>query len=263
MKGFFVKLLVICLGILGLLKALETRLTFPLDPTPVTAAEVGLRDVTVLPLAPKDGVDVFAWLHSPPKDAPLIVYFQGNAGHLGHRAERFLRFSRHGFGWAALAYRGAGGAGGVASEATLMADATLLINALKARFPNRPLIYYGESLGTGVAAQLAVTHPPAKLVLEAPYTSIPDAAIHGQAPASVAALFENQFNTLEHISQVRSQLLILHGTLDKTIPIAQGEAVFEAAASPDKTLLRLKGIGHGDVWTSAVQRKLWQFFRSP
>ncbi len=261
MKGIAVKLLIVVFSLLGLLKFFETSMTFPLDPTVVQPEQVGLTGVEVVTLTTEDGNSVVVWLHAGPPDAPMVVYFQGNAGNLGNRAERFKRFTRQGFGWAALAYRGSNGSTGTPSEAPLMADAAQLIALLQDRDPDRPLIYYGESLGTGIVTQLATTHPPAKLVLEAPYTSIPDAAVFGTAPASLAVLFKNQFRTIDHIADVTAPLLILHGTEDQVIPFAHGQQVYQAAASPDKTLLQLDGIGHGNVWTVPAQAALWRFLR--
>lgn len=263
MRRFGIKVLVICLGLLGVLKAFETRLTFPLDATPILPEQVGLHGVKRLVFETNDGENVVAWHHPAPPGAPTILYFQGNAGNLGSRAQRFERFRQNGFGWTALGYRGSSGSTAGPSEKTLMADAVQLVELLHQSTPKPTLIYYGESLGTGIAAQLAITHPPEKLVLEAPYRRIPDAAVYGIAPNSLAVLFKNQFNTLDHITRVDSPLLILHGTDDQTIPFSHGEAVFAASASADKTLLRLDGVGHHNVWTAPAQEALWRFLNTP
>jgi hypothetical protein len=38
--------------------------------------------------------------------------------------------------------------------------------------PSKKLIYFGESLGSGVAVQMATERPPGLLMLHAPYTSV-------------------------------------------------------------------------------------------
>ena len=262
MRRFGLKILILSLGLLGLLKAFETQLTFPLDPTPVAPSDVGLRGVEVIEMPTADGETVIVW-HKPAAPlAPHIVYFPGNAGNLGNRAQRFQRFEAQGIGWTALAYRGSTGSTGSPSEPVLMADARLLIARVTEPRPAASLIYYGESLGTGIAVQLAAAVPPRAVILEAPYRSLPDAALYGIAPASIAVLFNNQFNTLDHIASVTAPLLILHGTDDEVIPFSHGQAVFDAAASPDKTFMALDGIGHANVWTAQAQRALWQFLRA-
>ena len=95
-----------------------------------------------------------------------------------------LRWPRH---WRAQTwrcscfdYRGFGGNPGSPTEAGLKHDA----RAARAYVISRPdvdpqrIVYFGESLGTAVAADLAVDHPPAALILRSPFTSLTDVGRH-------------------------------------------------------------------------------------
>ncbi|MFT5345122.1 MAG: alpha-beta hydrolase superfamily lysophospholipase, partial [Dinoroseobacter sp.] len=185
----------------------------------------------------------------------------GNAGGLGNRSQRFEAMIRAGLGVNALAYRGSTGSGGTPSEEALRADAKLLAQLTAAQYPGVEIAYYGESLGTGVAAWLATEIAPARMVLEAPYTSIPDAALQTKAPGWVRVLFANLWDTEGHIAFVTAPLLVLHGIEDQVIPVEQGRAVYEAAGSADKRILTLPGVGHHDVWQPEVQAEFLKFLK--
>ena len=54
-------------------------------------------------------------------------------------------------------------------------------------------------------------------------------------------------------------LYILHGAADPLVPPAQGRAVYDAAASAQKTFDLVAGAGHVDVWQPDAQRRLFAF----
>ena len=89
-----------------------------------------------------------------------------------------------------------------------------------------------ESLGTGVAAELATRHPARALVLEAPFTSLPDAGAHAYPFLPVRHLTWDQFNTIDKMDQIDMPVMILHGEADRVVPADMGRAVFDAAQHP-------------------------------
>ena len=54
-----------------------------------------------------------------------------------------------------------------------------------------------------------------------------------------------RYDNLAKVADLSMPLLVIHGTEDSTVPLSQGEAVFDRAAGP-KTLLRVRGAGHND-----------------
>ena len=255
-----IAILAVCAGLLGLLKLFETQLTYPLDPTDVRPAEIGLAMQRQIMTTP-DGTEVIVWHAPPAAGQPIVLYFQGNAGGLGNRAQRFEVMMRAGLGISALAYRGSTGSGGAPYQQALSADAKLLAQLTAAQYPEVEIAYFGESLGTGVAAWLATEIAPARMVLEAPYTSIPDAALQSDAPGWVRVLFANLWDTEVHVASVTAPLLVLHGIEDQVIPVEQGRAVYGAAGSTDKRILTLPGVGHQDVWQPEVQAEFLKFLK--
>jgi uncharacterized protein len=101
----------------------------------------------------------------------------------------------------------------------------------------------GESLGTGVAVDLAARHRVGALVLDSPYSSIVDVAAARYWMFPVRLLMRDQFHSDQKIGEVASPALIVHGTADATIPIRYAEKLFALAREP-KEFVRVDGAGH-------------------
>jgi uncharacterized protein len=224
---------------------------FPTHAT-LTPDKVGLTGVQVMALGTPDGETVALWYAQAKADHPTILFFQGNAGEIGDRAARFAFYQRRGFGVAFLSYRGFGGSTGDISETGLMIDANAAYDWLLAQgVPPDRIVLVGESLGTGVAVQLAARHPVAAVVLGAPYTAAVDVAAGIYPWLPVRLLMKDQFRSIDHIGAVTAPLLILHGTRDAVIPFAQGQQLFTAANAP-KQFEELTGAGHQALFDPAT-----------
>jgi hypothetical protein len=121
------------------------------------------------------------------------------------------------------------------TEAALTADARAIVAALP-QFLGRdpgPLLLYGESLGAAIAIKLAAEGTGDGLILQSPFTSIRD-IVRAQYPQEdVAHLFREVWDSRARIGAVRQPLLVLHGTTDRLVPVAQGETIHaEAGIAP-------------------------------
>ena len=107
---------------------------------------------------------------------------------------------------------------------------------------------FGESLGSAVAVQLALEREAAALVLESPFSSIPDMA-RAAYPflPPVGALIRTRYDTLAKAPRVRVPVLVLHGERDEIVPLEQARRVFEAAPQP-KRFFAIPGAGHNDTY---------------
>lgn len=219
-------------------------------------AEKGLADVAVIGLTAADGTRLAAWYGAPAAGRPTVLYFPGNAGNVSGRAERFRQIRESGFGLLALSYRGYAGSDGAPSERALVADGLAAFDWLAAR--GGPIVVHGESLGTAVAVQTAAARPAAALVLEAPFTAAVDLAARRYPWVPVSYLMRDPFLSRDHIGRVEEPLLVVHGTADPVVPVAQGRALFEAAKAP-KRLLVVEGAGHSDLWRHGLWPAVVQF----
>lgn len=227
---------------------LERRLMYFPGTTYIPPAQAGLAGVQEKILATADGERVMAWFSPPKPGRRTLLYFHGNAGALDTRAERIARYAAEGLGIFIMTYRGFAGSSGSPSEDVNVADANLAYQTLvELGLSPADVVVYGESLGTGVAVQLAAVRPVGGLVLEAPYTSMPDlAALHYPLLALPGRIFmRNRYDTRRHIVSVTAPLLIIHGEADGIIPVEMGREIHALAGSP-KTIHTFPGAGHAD-----------------
>ncbi len=108
------------------------------------------------------------------------------------------------------------------------------------------LVYFGESLGSAVAVELAVDHPPAALILRSPFTSAVDVGQFHYRLLPVHWLLRDRFPSIDRIAHVRAPVLVIAGDRDGIVPVDQSRRVFDAANAP-KSLVIVSGADHNDA----------------
>jgi len=240
-------------GLIGLVavvafgaRYIEHKLLYALSPALVTPEAAGLDGVRLERLNGADGAEIVTWYAPARRGQPTLLYFHGNAGDLSMRAERMANYLKRGQGMMMMAYRGYSGSTGKPSEKANVADALLAFDTLLAKGVRADdIVLYGESLGSGVAVQVAAQRPAGGLILDAPYTSIVDVAELHYPYLPARLLMRDRYDTLRHIGKVEAPLLIVHGGRDALIPIDMGRRVL-AAARAEKRMVELPGAGHSD-----------------
>lgn len=233
------------LSLVGVLYWQQRRFLFPATRIAVTAAQAGLERFTDIVIETPDGERLQAWWTPPMPGRALILYFHGNGGSLWNRRERARLVTQDGRGLLMVSYRGYGASTGDPSEDGLRVDAAAAY-AWLARYAPARIVLYGESLGTGVAVRLAGDVPVGGLVLDAPYTSTADVAQTLFCYVPVSLLMRDQFRSIDRVGRVRVPILVMHGSRDGVIPIAQGRALYAAANEP-KRFLELTDVDHVGV----------------
>lgn len=228
---------------------------------PAAAAE-DLSNVREVTLQTPDGQSLVCWYGAAVGDKPTVLYFHGNAGNHASRSGRVAAYMGEGYGFFIMAYRGYSGSTGQPSEQANVADAKLAYEHLRSiGVPPEKIIVYGESLGTGVATQIAAAKPAAGLILDSPFTSMVDAAHHHYPYLPVAIIISDTYNTMHYIDKIGVPLLILHGEQDDVIPVDMGKRVFGAALQP-KSLVTYPEGGHIDHWQYGSYDTVFQWLRS-
>lgn len=195
---------------------------------------------------------------APDAAAPVLVFFHGNAGTLGRVSLKMTPWRRFGLGLFAATYRGYEGNPGSPDEVGLYADGRAVLDWLALQgIPSGRVILYGESLGSGVAAQLALERPVRGLVLEAPFVSMAEVAAHHYPWTPARLVVRDRFDTLAKIGRIACPLLILHGTADRTIPLSHSERL--AGANPAAQLVVLSEAGHLDLHERGATEALQAF----
>ncbi|MEA2895551.1 MAG: uncharacterized protein QOJ84_1166 [Bradyrhizobium sp.] len=234
-------------GGLALLYFAQRSILFPIPETRRTspkAAGFPLAEEHVLQTS--DGEQIIAW-HVPPRAAsPVVIFFHGNGDILAWRAPWFAALTADGTGLIAVSFRGYAGSSGSPTETGLINDAEAAYAFAARRYAPDRIVVWGYSLGSGPAVALAAKRRIARLILEAPYTSIADVAAGAFPFAPVRWFVHDQFHADQWIANVTSPVLFMHGGRDRTIPIRFGERLYELARDP-KQMVRFPEGGHDDL----------------
>ena len=184
----------------------------------------------------------------PSADAPVIVHFHGNGEQLADLGLVVSRLRQSGFGVLAVEYPGYGLAPGSPSQATLLSAAREAVAHARERLgvPKERIVLSGQSLGSGVASQLAAQGEGTALVLLSPFTSMPELAARLFPALPVGQLVLDRFDTRAIAPAVRIPVLIVHGDRDEIVPFSMGEEL--ARTFPDARLKRVAGAHHNDLW---------------
>lgn len=221
---------------------------FPFADHELTPSELGLPYDDVW-LRAEDDVRLHGWFLPVPEAAFVVLLFHGNAGNISHRLDRtLLLHSKLQSSVFLFDYRGYGKSEGSPDEEGTYQDGRAAYRYLIERgFAPDRILLFGESLGAAVAVQIAREHEAAALILESPFTSIPDMARAVYPFLPLGQLVRTRYDSLGKIAEVRMPLLILHGTRDGTVPFEQGERLFQAASEP-KRFHAIPGAGHNDTF---------------
>ncbi len=249
------------LGVCGLLWAFQEKLIF--HPRPV------IRTPPDPPAAPVEIARADAmlrgWVVNADSKGPLVVYFGGNAEEV----------SRNTHNWAArnattvlLNYRGYGDSTGTPGESALRADAVAISDWARARFPDRPLVLFGQSLGSGVAVLAAPAVKPDAMILISPYRSVEHIARRTLPFVPVRPLLRHRFDAEAAVADL-PRTLIMASPIDGVIGYPENEAMVESINAHAKFPVELRTFqlrhnqffNHPPVW-QAVDEFLEQISES-
>ena len=229
---------------------LERRVSYsPVREVVYSPSDVGVAYDEVW-LKSADGVALHGWFVPGERDVTFL-WLHGNGGNIAYHLEHLRDLHANlGVGVLLFDYRGFGRSGGIATEKGFYRDAAAALGHLKGRAgvdPDR-IVYFGQSLGTAIAVELATHEAPLGLILEAPFPSGPYMA-HRMLPFLPMwfhrYVVPNRFDTAARLRRLSAPLLIVHGELDTTVPHEAGEAVLAAANEP-KEMLTVPRAGHVD-----------------
>jgi hypothetical protein len=178
----------------------------------------------------------------------VVAYFHGNGEDLADSIPMISLLRSLGMGVLAVEYPGYGIAGGTPSESGAYAAAESALGWLRAERgvgPDR-VVLLGQSLGSGVAAEMAKRGLGSRLVLISPFTSIPDMA-RRIIPFFPSRFVRHRFDTLSKAPGIALPVLVIHGTEDEVVPFAMGERL--ARTFPSAQLVVVAEGRHNDLLT--------------
>lgn len=211
-----------------------------------TGAELG-RPFEDIYFTTSDGKKLNGWFFPADTNAPhsqlAVLVCHGNGGNISHRLDLSRVLLGCGLNVFVFDYRGYGKSEGRPSEEGTYLDAQAAYEWLRQKgFSGSNVLSYGESLGGGVASELAVRERVGGLILQSTFTSIPDVGAELFPWLPVRWLAGIHYNTLSKLPRLHVPVLILHSRSDEMIGFVHSQRNFSAANEP-KLFWELNG-GH-------------------
>jgi fermentation-respiration switch protein FrsA (DUF1100 family) len=206
-----------------------------------------------LPVAPEDvyfttpdGVRLHAWLfRAAPPDAPLMIYFHGNAGHLAGRGPIAAEFASRGVSVFVFDYRGFGRSEGRPSESDVHIDSLAAYDVARAHTGTHPgrIVLYGESIGGPYAARVGVQREACCAVIENSFPSLSRMANALYRPMPMGWFARGLLLTQSWLNSAGRPVLVTHGKRDEVVPIHLGKELYDGL-SVEKEWFASEMAGH-------------------
>jgi len=182
----------------------------------------------------EDNLDLISWYHNKNSNKyKTILFLHGNAGSLSNRIHKINHFKNIDVNFLIIAWRGFSGNKGIPTEDGLYEDATSAVKWLKSKgINNNNIIIYGESLGTGVAIEIAQNKNFAGIILESPFTSMIEAGKSKYPFLPIKLLLKDKYESDKKIKNVSSPILVMHGKVDRIVPFNMGKKIYDLANEP-------------------------------
>jgi hypothetical protein len=240
----------VAVGAAGVL--IERPLLFPgagKGRTPNLPAEAQLLRI------PAKGREEVAYFFAPRAGARVVVHFHGNAEQLADLTGFADRFVREGLGFLAVEYPGYGLSAGEPTEASLDDAAQAALDYLREMLhvPTDRIVIEGQSIGTGVAVEMARRGLGSRLMLISPYTSVADLGKSVLPYHPRKLLVRDQFDSEAKAPTIVMPTLIIHGGRDEVVPTWMGRRL--ASLFPHSELLVVDDAEHNDL---RPRPEVWQ-----
>lgn len=209
-----------------------------------TGAELGRPFENVF-FEANDGVRLNGWFFAASPGslqrsmAALVCH--GNGGNISLGLELCSALLELGLSVFLFDYRGYGRSGGHPSEEGTYLDAQAAHHWLRSKgFDGADILAYGESLGGGVAAELALREPTAGVVLQSTFTSIEDIGAELFPWLPVRWLHRIRYDTRGKLPRLHAPVLVMHSPDDRLVRFHHAQENFAAANEP-KLFWELRG----------------------
>jgi pimeloyl-ACP methyl ester carboxylesterase len=254
--------LAVLLALLALLWQSQERILFQPPRYYETPMETGRASYRA-----SDGQPLTCFIVGDPDVAPgVLLCFHGNADLAMWQLEWARSVEGHsGYAVMLAEYRGYMSLGGKPTYSTTKLDALAAYEYLGSAFSidSSRIAYFGHSLGSAIAVELAEVHPPRALLLQAPFSSARAMArLIVTPPVAVIwrAVSRIHFDTTRVVSRLDVPVSVSHGKRDRIVPFRMGLEVY-AAARQKGQLLIVEKAGHSDV-AEVAGEEYWKWINA-
>lgn len=164
------------------------------------------------------------------KHALLICHGIGETVEYWGTAQRLL--AEHGVASLVFNYSGYGRSSGRIHALQCERDALAAFAYMQELLPDVPASLLGFSMGTGIAASIAMDVKAEKLFLCAGYTTFREAACSIGWPKVLRGMAPDVWDTRETLRTIHVPVVIVHAERDQLFPVSMAEELRRVCASP-------------------------------
>ena len=236
----------------------QTSLIYP-APRAIGQPAGGFEQVTY---ETSDGLALGAGYRAAAPGFPTILYFHGNGAEWVSSVVATDRLVPAGYGVLAAEYRGYCGNPGTPSEQGLYRDGRAALAFLRTKgVQPHDMVIIGNSIGSGVATQMATEVIPRALVLISPFASLSQLAAEKLRWLPTGLLLRDRYDNAAKLAGVAAPVLILHGDADTLIPHTHARHL--ATAHPRAEVRIFPARGHDLAWDEAAEEAVLEFLDRP
>ena len=210
-----------------------------------------------------DDAAIGARFHMADKTGGNILFFHGNGEIVSDYDDLGVVYNQMGINFLAVDYRGYGRSTGKPTVSAMMQDCHTIFdyvcNWLHKNDFRGPIILMGRSLGSASVLELAAAHRETidGLVVESGFAYAgPLLQLMGINLEALGFKEERGFGNIAKIKEFNKPTLIIHAEYDHIIPFSDGQALYQACPSDNRTFLKIPGANHNDIFMRGMQEYL-------
>ncbi len=249
MRVLFILVAAALIFLVGLYFFSRRLLYFPVPVTPERLAYIKTRmpGVEELRIPAENKVVLHGWfLKKDLTGLPTIFYFGGNAEEVSLNLEEYA--AKLSANVVLMNYRGYGLSTGSPAENHLKSDALAIYDHMVEKLGLDPAkcVAWGRSIGSSMAASLALERDLGRLILTCPFDSIQNVAAAYYPAWLVNLVLQDRHRTIDFSADIRSSTLVLASREDGVIPIHNTQNLFDSLTCPKK-MVHIPGAGHNTI----------------
>lgn len=259
---FMIFTVITIMFVMGFISFIEKQYIFhPNKGIYSTPEDLGLKYDDIM-FTTEDGLKLNGWFVPGKMDSQTkqsmytLLWFHGNAGNISHRIENIeMLYDRLPVNIFIFDYRQYGKSEGNISEQGTYIDAKAALKYLHSRkdIDHKKIIFFGRSLGSAVAVDLAIKEKCRALILESPFSSIKEMTKSLYPFLPISYFVRTKYDTLSKIRDIKVPVLIIHGEKDDLVPIEQGRKLYETANEP-KEFYTIPEANHNDTYIAGGEK---------
>ena len=262
--NLFVFFFVFYLALLIALYSKQRAILFHPQQGTMRPIDYGFYNISEVLLKDSNKTNIAAWqvLPDPAKaNGKAVIVFYGNAGKIEYYGNFLIAFANEGFVALGVSYPGYDNSGGSPSEENFYNAARAGIDYLKTKVGEENISVIGQSIGSGVATQMATEYKLNSVELISPFTSIADLASKKYWYFPVKYLLKDKFDSLSKVDKINEPVLILHGNKDELVPYSLGEELYKNLHS-QKKFISYDGYYHNNMPFPRMQKDITDFINA-